>query len=232
MKRFLLFLLMLICISSLAFSAYQEKGRFNFSAYYMKTYSEQYVTLDVMDSRMNSGIIMLTYQGAMDAERVFNWSVSGNVKGRVDITFSFTPLQAYNYKEVDGVGVGTYYIPEHKFQIKSSGATIITPATIDGYTLVDSFMVKDKHNVSFSKAEATHQYPGCESKASVQFYYPILIYGTIQKKKNNTTINLGDTDEVIWTRNGYCELTITDYDRTVNGELTYMSNVKIEVSLQ
>lgn len=226
-KLVLLFVVMVFCLP--LYSTFEEKERFNFNAYYIKSVSEKYVTLDIQDSRYNSGIIMITYQGLLDKETVFHWEISGNIVTRVNLYFKFTPLQAYK----DGM----YFIPKHTFQLKSSGNTLIVPESINGAALSDTFLVKEKNKVSFNKAQGNYPFPiehftGTGNPPS-DYYYQILLYGNIQKQVGNSKIALTQDEEVFWKRSGYCELTIEDYytDTQYTGDFNYISNVKIEVTV-
>ena len=230
MRRLLILLILLSVLCLPVFSDYEEKERFNFTAYYQKTHGEKYVTLDVYDSRLNSGIIMIANQGKPANEEVFYWEITGNISTRVNLTFWFTPLQAYK----DGI----YYIPDHTFQLYKPDDTIITPSVIDNTTLHDSFLVKATNYISFNKVSGTYQYPdglyksGGTSNKPTNFYYYIQLYGTIQKGKNGPVLNEANGEEATWTRRGYCALTVTDYADNVQGDFSYISNVKIEVSTQ
>ena len=229
MRRLILLLILLSVLCLPVFSDYEEKERFNFTAYYQKTHDEKYVTLDVYDSRLNSGIIMIANQGKPANEEVFYWEITGNIATRVNLTFWFTPLQAYK----DGI----YYIPDHTFQLYKPDATIITPSTIDNTTLYDSFLVKPKNYISFNKVSGSYQYPdghyksGGTSNKPTNFYYYIQLYGTIQKGNNGPVLNEANGEEATWTRRGYCALTVNDYADNVQGDFSYISNVKIEVSV-
>lgn len=230
MRRLLLLLILLSVLCLPIFSDYEEKERFNFTAYYQKTHDEKYVTLDVYDSRLNSGIIMIANQGRPSNEEVFYWEITGNIATRVNLTFYFTPLQAYKD--------GTYYIPDHTFQLYKPDATIITPSVIDNTTLYDSFLVKPSNYISFNKVSGNYQYPdglyksGGTSNKPTNFYYYIQLYGTIQKGNKGPVLNEANGEEATWTRKGYCALTVTDYADNVQGDFNYISNVKIEVSTQ
>ena len=230
MRRLLLMLILLSVLCLPVFSDYEEKERFNFTAYYQKTHDEKYVTLDVYDSRLNSGIIMIANQGRPSNEEVFYWEITGNIATRVNLTFYFTPLQAYKD--------GTYYIPDHTFQLYKPDATIITPSVIDNTTLYDSFLVKPSNYISFNKVSGNYQYPdglyksGGTSNKPTNFYYYIQLYGTIQKGNKGPVLNEANGEEATWTRKGYCALTVTDYADNVQGDFNYISNVKIEVSTQ
>lgn len=232
MRKLLLTILLISFLCLPVFSDYEEKERFNFTAYYQKQHEEKYVTLDVYDSRLNSGIIMISNQEKPNNEEVFFWEITGNISTRVNLTFWFTPLQAY----LNGI----YYIPQHTFQLyKSPVNTILNPSTINGHSLKDTFLVKATNKVSFLQAEGDYPYPKEHTTGTVpsDFYYKILLYGEIDiyKEVNGTNkwvvLDEAEGEETTWTRSGYCTLTVESYNSD-DGDYNYICNVKIEVSMQ
>lgn len=234
MRKLLLSVLLLSIVCLPVFSDYEEKERFNFTAYYQKQHDEKYVTLDVYDSRLNSGIIMISSQEQPNGEKVFSWEISGNISSRVYLAFSFTPLQAYLN--------GTYYIPAHKFQLVKDTDTIITPTKINNNPLSDNFVVKSKNHIKFEESSANYPYPAVYTGEVTSYapkansndpYYTIPLYGSIQIKKNGKLYDLDEAngEEATWTRKGYCTLTVYSYDDT-DGDFNYISNVKVEVYIQ
>lgn len=247
-KVLVLFAVFLMTVSSVC-----AIDSFRFNAYYIKNTSNEFLELQVLEdgvhSTLNAGVVVLTEQGNSEDVIVFRWEVKGNVCTPVTVKFSFTPLQAQlnNY----------FYIPQHTFRIKldqqlvgSDGQTYTLPT---GYqdtfytnnTQLNALVNFDTNPNATNLSDANHDYtvqgnypyPAPYNSpdngyVGSDFYASVSISGNIQKLDPSTStyrdMTKNDT-RVTWLRKGYCELKIRDYTKK-DGDFTYVSNVKIEVT--
>ena len=241
-KIVILFAAILLAISSV-FAA----DSFRFNAYYIRNSNNEYMELQILEdgvhSTLNAGVVVLTEQGNSEDAVVFRWEVLGNVCTPVAVKFSFTPLQA----QLDN----TFYIPQHTFKIKldsnlvaSNGNAYTLPAGYQDTFYINNtganFIIDFDTDAQIGNTiKGNYPYPApynnpANGYVDKNFYQAVTISGQIQKWDANTSSYKDMTkndSRVPWLRKGYCELNIRDYSKE-DGDFTYVSNVKVEVTKQ
>ena len=239
MKRYVL-LCILLFVTSFAFS--DQVGRFDFAAYYNGRGNQaKWIELNIYDgtssSQTNAGIInlvdphVLTEQGvSYEEQTVFIYEIQGNYDNRLYIEIKFLPLQAYVND--------TYYIPKHEFIVSETSFAFNSllengdnPLTY----LHDNILLKYKEggtegpkSVLFQKIHGDNPYPTPDSEATdyskgktIQFFGGVCLNSNDKTPGSNTIYS-----SIPWTRRGQCKLIIRE-DEEINGEYTYVSDVKV-----
>lgn len=239
---------MLLIISLIVFSAFCETvGRFDFNAYYRGRGNQQkWIELNIFDgtsNTQNAGIITLldpyvyTEQGTGFDQNVFSWEVRGNYDIRLVMTFTFLPLQAYLNER--------YYIPKHYFELIVDGCEFIAADPPDvNEKLYDNLYERYK-NHEFDEG-GTYSYPRIvrfSTMVNDTYPYPspydangkvAKMSGCIMLRKDGQDSmppSGSDYANIEWRRTGHCILHLVEYDQR-DGDFNYISNVKVELSLE
>lgn len=244
---------MLLIVILISFSAFCETvGRFDFNAYYRgRANQEKWIELNIFDgtsNTQNAGIITLldpfvfTEQGTGFDQSVFSWEIRGNYDNRLVITFTFLPLQAFLNER--------YFIPNHYFELIVDGCDFIAADPPDVNEQLYDNLQKRYNNGEFDEG-GTYAYPRIvrfSTMVNDTYPYPspydangkvAKMSGCVMLKANPSegrprdAMPAADSDyaNIEWRRTGHCILHLVEYDQR-DGDFNYISNVKVELSLE
>ena len=189
---------------------------FLIKAYYKGavTTSVSLIVNDYSSNRLyNTDAVATDERHVGQAGTIFTWIMTGTATTTLDISFTFTTLQASL--------LGKYYRPAYTM-VMYQNPTI----SQNGRDLYDSMYSESSQTVgTFTKSSQNSEFTGTNPPKTITYsgYVPAsgASYKVSKKSYTQTTYDY-------WQKTGYCTLNITDYESNVAGSYEYRCSVTVE----